>query len=214
MNALFADSDLLLSALATLLVTVDPLGLVPIFISLTATLDAAGRRVVALWSTIIAFIVLALFALGGEMLLDLLGIGLPAFRVAGGLLLFYTAFEMVFERRQARKEGLAESAMSRDEMRNLAAFPLAIPLMAGPGAITASILLAPPAGSDLTRLTGLLIIIAAVCLICLAVFLASEPLQKILGETARTVLTRLLGIVLAALAVQFVADGVKAMVAG
>ena len=222
MTALFADPDSVLSALATLFVIVDPLGLVPIFLALTGALDTHARRQVAIWASLIAFAILAFFTLLGEGLLRLLGIGLPAFRVAGGLLLFYTAFEMVFERRHARKADAAEAAlaeradavrppMSANEVRSLAAFPLAIPLMAGPGAITACILLAPPVMSAPLAALGFLLLVALVCLTALAAFLASEPLHRLLGETSRTVLSRLLGVILAALAVQFVADGVRAM---
>ena len=135
-------ADYLVSALVTLLVAVDPVGLAPIFLSLTRGMTAGERRRVAVRAALIAFGILAFFGLGGEILLRLLGIGLPAFRIAGGLLLFWIGFEMVFERRNDRKQHTAEVAITTDHIRNVAAFPLAIPLMAGPGAITAMILLA------------------------------------------------------------------------
>jgi multiple antibiotic resistance protein len=205
-------ADYLSSALVTLLVTVDPPGLAPIFLSITRGMSAAERRGVAVRAALIAFGILAFFGLGGEALLRLLGVGLPAFRIAGGLLLFWIAFEMVFERRNDRKQQTAEVAVTQDHIRNVAAFPLAMPLMAGPGAITAMILLAGRADGNVLALALLLTLVAAVMLACLAVFAAAEPLARLLGATGQTVLTRLLGVILAALAVQFVIDGVRAVV--
>ena len=144
-------ADYLASALVTLLVTVDPPGLAPIFLSVTRGMTAEERRRVATRAALIAFCILAFFGLGGEVLLRLLGVGLPAFRIAGGLLLFWIAFEMVFERRNDRKQQTAEVAVTQDLIRNVAAFPLAMPLMAGPGAITAMILLAGRAEGSAAR---------------------------------------------------------------
>src|SRR6186997_3385863 len=127
--------DYISAALVTLLVTLDPPALAPIFVSLTRGMNAAERRRVAVRASLIAFGILAFFGLGGEVLLRLLGVGLPAFRIAGGLLLFWIAFEMVFERSSDRKLHTAEVAITQDHIRNVAAFPLAMPLMAGPGAI-------------------------------------------------------------------------------
>ena len=204
-------ADYLVSALVTLLVTVDPVGLAPIFLSLTPGMTRSERRKVAVRAALIAFGILAFFGLGGEALLRLLGVGLPAFRIAGGLLLFWIAFEMVFERRNDRKQQTAEVAITMDHIRNIAAFPLAIPLMAGPGAITAMILLAGRADRDPVILALLLGLVAAVMLACLVVFAAAEPIARLLGITGRVVLTRLLGVILAALAVQFVIDGGRAL---
>ena len=134
--------DYISAALVTMLVTLDPPALAPIFVSLTRGMNAAERRRVAVRASLIAFGILAFFGLGGELLLRLLGDGIPAFRISGGLLLFWIAFEMVFERRNERKQHTADIAITEDHIRNVAAFPLAIPLMAGPGAITAVILLA------------------------------------------------------------------------
>ncbi len=120
------------SALVTLLVTLDPPGLAPIFLSLTRGMSATERRQVAWRACLIAFCIMAFFAIAGDALLRLLGVTLPAFRIAGGLLLFWIAFEMVFERRNARKQQTADVAITQDHIRNVAAFPLAIPLMAGP----------------------------------------------------------------------------------
>lgn len=151
------------------------------------------------------------FAFFGQPVLGALGIGLPAFRIAGGLLLFWIAFEMVFELRNRRKSGVARTAIDEDHIRNVAAFPLAIPLMAGPGTITATMLIAGSARGEPVRLAALVGVIALVSLACLLVFLAAERLSKLLGITGNLVLTRLLGVILAALAVQFVIDGVRAM---
>jgi multiple antibiotic resistance protein len=144
--------------------------------------------------------------------LDLLGIGLPAFQIAGGLLLFWIAFEMVFELRNDRKQHTAKVAVTQDHIRNIAAFPLAIPLMAGPGAITATILLAGRTTGDAAGLLTLIALLALVMLAGLAVFFTAERLSRLLGVTGNIVLSRLLGIILASLAVQFVVTGGKAVV--
>lgn len=200
-----------ISALVTLFVVVDPLGLVPIFTSLTARLPVAARRSVALRASLIAFLILCGAALIGDWLLRQLGIGLPAFRIAGGLLLFSIASEMVFGVRIVREANNAEAAVEDDHVQNIAAFPLAIPLMAGPGAITAVILLAGRSSGDPVRLGGLIAVIAIVMLACLVAFMLGARLSKLLGVTGNIVLERLLGVILAALAVQFVIDGVRAV---
>ena len=206
-------SDYVASALVTLLVTLDPPALAPIFISLTRGMTGAERQRVAMRASLIAFGILAFFGLGGEVVLRLLGVGLPAFRISGGLLLFWIAFEMVFERRSERKQHTADVAITEDHIRNVAAFPLAIPLMAGPGAITAVILLAGRAAGDLSYLLILIILIACGVAACLAVFFMAEKVAKLLGVTGNIVLSRLLGVILAGLAVQFIIDGVRAVYA-
>ena len=204
--------DFTTSALVTLLVTLDPPGLAPIFLSLTRGMSSGERRQVAIRACIIAFAIMAFFAVAGDVVLKALGVSLPAFRIAGGLLLFWSAFEMVFERRTERKQQTADTAITQDHIRNVAAFPLAIPLMAGPGALTAMILLAGRAAGDPTMLLALAAICGLVVLACLVTFLLAGPLSRLLGITGNIVLTRLLGVVLAALAVQFVIDGVTAAV--
>jgi len=201
--------DFLVSALVTLVVVVDPLGLVPGFLAVTHGLPERARRSVALRACLIAAAVLAGSALIGDWLLRTLAIGLPAFRIAGGLLLFSIASEMVFGVRIARQSQEAEEAVE-EHVRNIAAFPLAIPLMAGPGAITASVLLAGRTGSDAWRLAALLGVIVLVLMLCLAVFVLAARIARWLGTTGNVVLSRLLGVLLAALAVQFVIDGVRA----
>lgn len=204
--------DLLINAIVTLFVTIDPPGLAPLFLAVTAGMNRAERKQVALRASIIAFAVFVVFALAGTLILSLFGITLPAFRVAGGLLLFWIAFEMVFERRQERHENTAKRAITQDEIHGVSVFPLAIPLMAGPGAISATILLSGDFSSALDR-AALIGILFAIVLLTYGVYLLAERVEGLLGATGRTVLTRLLGVILSALAVQFVADGVKALIA-
>ncbi|MGO9770186.1 MAG: MarC family protein [Roseiarcus sp.] len=199
--------EFLKTALVTLLVTLDPPGLAPVFIGLTLGMTGAAKREVALRACLIAFAILAAFAFGGRAVMDALGITIPAFRVAGGLLLFYIAFDMVFALKAERKKELASDAVSIDHIRNVAAFPLAIPLMAGPGSITATMLLTGRAGGDPLELAGLMATVALVMAVIFVVLLAAERVSRLLGTTGNVVLTRMLGVVLAALAVQFVIDG-------
>jgi multiple antibiotic resistance protein len=202
--------DFLISAFVTLFVVVDPFGLVPAFLALTDGLKAKMRRRVAVRAALIAAVILAGFALGGDWLLQRLGISLPAFRIAGGLLLFSVAFQMVLGQRAALESSTAEHAIE-EHVRNIAAFPLAIPLMAGPGAITATLLLAGQARAEPTLLAILLAVVAVVATLCLAVFVLAARIKRLLGTTINNVLSRLLGVVLAALAVQYVIDGVRAV---
>lgn len=205
--------EFLVSALVTLLVVVDPVGLVPTFIAITGGLPEKARRNVALRASIIAAVILCGSALIGDWLLRALAITLPAFRIAGGLLLFSIASEMVFGLRTERQSQQAEEAVE-ERVRNIAAFPLAIPLMAGPGAITASVLLSGRTNGEPVRLAILLAMIIAVTAACFAVFLAAGRIAHLFGATGNVVLSRLLGVILAALAVQFVIDGVRTVLAG
>jgi multiple antibiotic resistance protein len=200
--------DFLKTAFVTLLVTVDPPGLAPVFLGLTFGMAHSVKREIALRATLIAFAILAAFAFGGGALMNALGISIPAFRIAGGLLLFYIAFEMIFELRRERKREFASDAVEIDHVKDLAAFPLAIPLMSGPGSITATILLTGRANGDWRALAGLMAIVALVMLLCYATFLLAQQVGRLLGTTGNLVLSRMLGVVLAALAVQFVIDGV------
>ncbi len=204
--------DYLTSALATLLVVADPIFLSALFLGLTNNLGPRERREVALRGSIIALCILVAAGLGGARLLQLLGISLSAFRIAGGLLLLSAAAEMVFDRRSQRLQATADTAVSVDHVKNIAAFPLAIPLMAGPGAITAMILLAGRADGRMEYLMGLFGVTAVVMSACYVSFLMAEHISKTMGVTGRAVITRLLGIVLAALAVQFVIDGITTLV--
>ncbi len=204
--------DSLFNAFVTILVTIDPPGLAPLFLAVTRGMTRDQRRQVSIRSSIIAFAVLALFALAGAAILSVFGITLPAFRVAGGFLLFFIAFEMVFEKRNDRKEKISDVAITKDHIQNIAAFPLAIPLIAGPGAISATVLLSGSMSGWAAQAA-----LVAIIFVCIAltyvVFILAERIDGILGQTGRSILTRLLGVILAALAVQFVADGIKALMA-
>lgn len=204
--------DYLVSALVTLLVVVDPVGLAPTFLAVTHGLPAKARTQIALRACLIAGAILAGTALIGDWLLRQLGIGVPAFRIAGGLLLFAVASEMVLGVRIDRQSKQAEDALE-EHVRHIAAFPLAIPLMAGPGAITATLLLAGHVSGQPVMLGVLLGVIAVAVMACLLVFLLANRIERLLGVTGNVVLSRLLGVILAALAVQYVIDGVRAALA-
>ena len=200
--------EFLISALVTLLVVLDPIGLVPTFLGIIDGLSDRLRRQVALRACLIAGAILIGAALIGDWLLRQLGITLSAFRIAGGLLLFAVAFEMVLGLRLQRDAKDAEQAVE-EHLHDMAAFPLAIPLMAGPGAITAAILLAGQAAYRPQWLAVLLVVVVMVMAASLVSFFAAERIGKLLGVTGNVVLSRLLGVILAALAVQYVVDGVR-----
>ena len=204
--------DYITSAVATLLVVADPVFLSALFLGVTHGMGDHQRREVALRASLIAFAILVAAGLGGAKLLDLLGISLSAFRIAGGLLLLSAAAEMVFDRRNQRLQATAETAITVDHVKNVAAFPLAIPLMAGPGAITAMILLAGRAGGQMSYLAALFVVVGVVMAACYVAFRMAERISATMGITGRAVLSRLLGIILAALAVQFMIDGVSQLI--
>jgi len=201
-------TEQLISAFITLFVVIDPAGLGPIFIGLTSGLPSAVKNKVGRDAAIIAFLVLAGSALFGGALLQKLGISLSAFRIAGGLLLFAIAFEMVFGRRIERE---ADQAAGTSAAASIAAFPLGIPLMAGPGAITAMVLLAGRMNGDWRGLALLIVILALILTSCVVIFRLSSRLERLLGAQGQMVFGRLLGVLLAALAVQYVADGILAL---
>jgi multiple antibiotic resistance protein len=205
-------AEFALSTLVTLAVVIDPVGLAPAFVSITQGMTEATRRTVAWRAALIAALILFGTATIGNWLLARLGISLPAFRIAGGILLFAVASEMALGVRQKRETDQAEKAIE-EHARNVAAFPLAMPLMAGPGAITATLLLAGRTQGDVRLMAILLGIIVAVCLICMLVFFAAGRVARTFGDTGNVVLSRLLGVVLAALAVQFIIDGVRQTIA-
>ena len=205
--------DFAISALLTLFVVVDPVGLTPTFLAITHGLPRAARRSVALRASLIAGAILIGTALIGDWLFRTLGISLAAFRIAGGLLLFTIAFEMLFGVRMRREGEAAEQAVE-EHVRNVAAFPLAIPLLAGPGAITATVLLAGRADGNLVLVGLLIAVVVLVAGACFVAFIFAAQLSRLLGMTGNIVLSRLLGVLLAALAVQFVVDGIGALLAG
>jgi multiple antibiotic resistance protein len=200
--------DFLTSSLVTLYVVADPLLLSALFLGLTHGMSGIERREVAWRGPLIAFAILVAVALGGAKLLDLLGISLSAFRIAGGLLLLWTSWEMVFDRLGPRLQATADMAVGIDHVKNVAAFPLAIPLIAGPGAITAMILLAGRTQGQVDFAVALFGVAALVMFTIYLSFRGADRISKVLGVTGRAVSTRMLGIVLAALAVQFMVDGV------
>jgi multiple antibiotic resistance protein len=205
--------DFAISAFVTVFVVVDPIAMAPTFLAVTDGMPEDARKSVALRASVIAGIILTGTALVGERLLVLFGISLPAFRIAGGLLLFWIAAEMVFGVRSRHEGEAAEQAME-ERVRNVAAFPLAIPLLAGPGAIAATVLLAGRAGGDWRLLGALVAVEVAVAASCLLTFRLAERISGFLGVTGNIVLSRLLGVLLAALAVQYVVDGIRAVIAG
>ena len=197
------DSTQIISALVTLFVVIDPVGLVPLFIALTRDMSPERRRRIGWRALAIAAGLLTLFGLAGESILTAIGISLPAFRIAGGMLLFLTALDMLFERRTERRGGQA-----RDDDNDPSVFPLATPLLAGPGALATMILLVGenpgPAHTLMIHAAMLAVLGSAAGLFALA-----DPIARCLGRTGTMVVTRLFGMLLAALSIQFVIDGLK-----
>jgi multiple antibiotic resistance protein len=206
------DPTFLLSAFVTLFVVIDPIGMAPLFVALTAGESGARRRGIALRACLIALGLLTLFGLAGEAVLAFVGISMPAFRIAGGILLFLTALDMLFERRTQRRQKNAEGEEDRPDP---SVFPLAIPLIAGPGAIASMILLAgqAPAEGTALHLLAVHLVMTGVLGLVLAMFLAAGLIERALGATGILVVTRLLGMLLAALSVQFVIDGIAGAMA-
>jgi multiple antibiotic resistance protein len=196
------DTPALITAFVTLFVIIDPLGLAPLYVTMTHDMDATHRRGIAIRACVIAFIILSVFAFFGEAVLGFIGISMPAFRIAGGILLFLTALDMLFERRTKRREDQA------DERPDPSVFPLAIPLIAGPGSIATVILLSGQ-HSGIENTVLVLAVALAVLAVVFILFMASGRLARALGKTGSNVATRLLGMLLAALAVQFVLEGLR-----
>ena len=196
------------SALVTFLVIIDPPGCAPIFASLTRGTPGKHRRAMAIRSSLIAWAILMFFALLGRPMLQALGISLASFRVAGGIMLFMIALDMVFERRTQRRESRAQSIEGTPEAEDISVFPMAIPMIAGPGSIASAMLLVSRAQSY----AGIGVVLLAMTLVILitaaALFLAG-PIMKLMGERIEAMISRLLGVILAALAAQFVVDGLR-----
>ncbi|QUL37009.1 MarC family protein [Erythrobacter sp. JK5] len=200
-------TELFVSAFITLFVVIDPPGCAPIYAGLTKRATPAQARVMALRATGIAAVILLIFAFFGEDLLDALHIELDSFRIAGGLMLFWIAFEMVFEKRTQRREERAEK-VSASEVEDVSVFPMAMPMLAGPGAIAAVMLLMNEA-DGVAETIEVFAALGAVLLITAAALVAAGPLIRLLGDKVEAVITRLLGVLLAALAAQYVIDGLK-----
>jgi multiple antibiotic resistance protein len=203
--------EFVFNSLVTLLVVVDPLGLAPIFAALTRGYPEKRKREAAIRGTALGAIVLLLFALAGDVLLEALGIGIPAFRIAGGVLLFLLSLDMIF----ASPAGLRSRTIREQEEisyeHDISVFPLAIPLIAGPGAITTVLLYTGERSA--AELAGFVGVLLAVLLLTLVSLLLAPRIMRLFGETGSNVLTRVLGVLLAALGVQFVLDGIEASLA-
>jgi multiple antibiotic resistance protein len=206
---------LFLSAFVTLFVVIDPPGCAPIFASLTTGASDAHRRIMAIRSTMIAAVLLLVFAVIGKKLLDTLGISLDAFRIAGGIMLFLIALEMVFEKRAQRREDRVEEISKkaqeqhRDiESEDISVFPMAIPMIAGPGSIATTMLLVSRS-QGFQQSAVVITALVSVLVLTLAALLAAGPIMRVLGPKLEAMITRVLGVLLAALAAQFVIDGIK-----
>ena len=200
--------ELFLSAFITLFVVIDPPGCAPIYASVTKGANVAQRRGMAVRAVFVAGIILLVFALFGEQLLGALHIELDSFRIAGGIMLFVIAIDMVFEKRTQRREERAQKIIDTPEIEDVSIFPMAMPMIAGPGSI-ASIMLLVAQNDGLDRALVILGALGAVLLLTLAALLAAGPLMRVLGAKTEAVVTRLLGVLLAALAAQFVIDGLR-----
>ncbi len=201
-------SELIFNSFVTLLVVVDPLGLAPIFAALTRGYPESRRRATAIRGAVLGSIILLAFALAGDVLLNSLGITLPAFRIAGGLLLFLVALDMIFARPSGMRSRTVREQEEDSYEGDVSVFPLAIPLLAGPGAITTVLLYT--GGRSAPEVAMFVLVLLAVLLITLVSLLLASRVMGLFGETGVNVLARVLGVLLAALAVQFVLDGVEA----
>ena len=203
--------ELFLSAFVTLFVVIDPPGCAPIYAGLVKGASQRQATSMAVRATVIATLILLVFALFGEKLLGALHIELNSFRIAGGIMLFVIAMDMVFEKRTQRREERAEK-VREEHVEDVSVFPMAMPMIAGPGSIATIMLLT--ARADGTEQTlAVLAAMGAVLVLTLFALVAAVPLMKLLGARVEAVITRLLGVLLAALAAQYVIDGVKAVLA-
>ena len=195
--------------LIILFVVVDPIGLAPIFVGLSYGGSASYRRRMAWRGTLIAAAILLTFVIFGAGLLQVLGIGLPAFQIAGGALLFLLAVDMVFARQSGIRSTTEREQREAENKGDISVFPLAFPLIAGPGALTTVLLMSSQRAAEPYALVTVFIVVMLVLAITLAILLASERIMQLIGETGANVVSRLLGVILAALAVQYVIDGVR-----
>lgn len=195
-----------ITAFVALFVVIDPIGLAPLFVAMTHGASARARRAIGVRACLVALALLTLFGLAGEAVLGFLGISMAAFRISGGILLFLTALDMLFERRTKRREDQAASA-DPAHADDPSVFPLATPLIAGPGSIATMILLTGEAQGDWLYTAEIHGVMALVLACVMAMFLLAGVLERLLGQIGINVITRLLGMLLAALSVQFVLDG-------
>ncbi|WP_445194083.1 MarC family protein [Sphingomonas sp. Tas61C01] len=200
--------ELYISSLITFFVVIDPPGCAPIYAGLSAGATPAQRRTMAIRAVAVASAILLVFALFGEDLLRGLGISLASFRIAGGIMLFLIALEMVFEKRTQRREDRAAKVADDPEAEDVSIFPMAMPMIAGPGSI-ASVMLLMARNDGIERSAVVFAALATILLLTLVALLLAGPLMRLLGTRIEAVITRLLGVLLAALAVQFVMDGLQ-----
>jgi multiple antibiotic resistance protein len=200
--------DLFISAFVTFFVVIDPPGCAPIYASLTKDATDAQRRSMAIRAALIAAGILLVFALFGEQLLGALHIELNSFRIAGGVMLFLIAIDMVFEKRTERREDRAQKIIETPEIEDVSVFPMAMPMIAGPGSI-ASVMLLMSQNEGLNRSIIVLSALGAVLVLTFLALVAAGPIMRVLGSKAEAVITRLLGVLLAALAAQFIIDGLR-----
>jgi multiple antibiotic resistance protein len=202
--------ELIFNSFITLLVVLDPLGLAPLFVGLTRGRSEEYRREAAIRGVVLGAAILFLFAFVGQGVLSALGIGVPAFRIAGGALLFLLSIDMVFARPSGiRKATVREGEETREEKgEDISVFPLAIPLIAGPGALTTVLLYT--GDSDFLEVAAVMGVLLVALLLVLASLLLASRVMRLFGETGANVFSRVLGVLLAALAVQFVLDGLRA----
>jgi multiple antibiotic resistance protein len=196
------------SALVTFLVIIDPPGCAPIFAGLTREASPVHRRAMAFRAALIAWAVLMFFALLGRPMLQALGISLASFRIAGGVMLFMIALDMVFERRTERRENRAHEIEGTPEAEDISVFPMAIPMIAGPGSIASAMLWVSRTDSA-AEIAIILAAISVVIVLTLLALLAAGPIMRLVGERLEAMITRILGVILSALAAQFVVDGLK-----
>jgi multiple antibiotic resistance protein len=201
--------NLAINSFVTFFVIIDPIGLIGIFNGLAGAMTQQARRAVAYRGVVIGSSVLLLFALGGEQLLNALGISLPAFRAAGGAMLFLIAMEMVFQHRSQRRADAAQHVAGEPPTDDVAIFPLGIPLIAGPGAITSVLLLISRHKGAVVEQGIVLAAMLLVLALTLATFLAADRLARVIGQTLAAIATRLLGILLAAVAVEYMVVGIR-----
>ncbi|OYY77034.1 MAG: MarC family transcriptional regulator [Sphingomonas sp. 28-62-20] len=202
-------TELFISSLITFFVVIDPPGCAPIYAGLTAGVPAVHARAMALRAVLIAGAILVVFALFGQTILSAIGASLDSFRVAGGILLFVIATEMVLEKRTQRREDRAEKIKGTPEIEDVSVFPMAMPMIAGPGSI-ASIMLLMSKGHGVERTLVILAALGVILALTLLALVAAGPIMRVLGDKIEAVITRLLGVLLAALAAQFVIDGLRA----
>jgi multiple antibiotic resistance protein len=202
-------AELIINSFVVFFVVIDPIGLAAIFAMLTRGHTHGYRQRMAVRGTLLSAVILVLFFFAGDRLLDMLGIGVPAFRMAGGLLLLLLAIDMVFARQSGLRSTTSSEVAEAEVREDISVFPLAFPLIAGPGALTTVLLMTGQPGG-LAIASAMLAIILLVLGVTYVMLLSAEHVYRVLGETGTNMVSRVLGVVLAALAVQYMVDGARA----